>query len=430
MRKSRYAVLGSAALAMMLYAQEAEASTYQVQPGDSLWKVANAHKVTVDQIVQWNNLSSTVIYPQQTLKVANTTTTTPKPTTKPSTPAPSTSATTYTVQSGDSLSKIGAQHKVSVADLKKWNNLKSDLIYVGQKLTINGTASTPTQPSQPTQPTQPTQPAPTTTTTYTVVSGDSLSKIGSKFKVSVADIKKWNNLTSDLIFVGQKLKINGAGAAPSQPSQPTQPTQPTQPAPATTTTYTVVSGDSLSKIAVKFKTTVANIKEWNKLTSDVIFVGQKLTIGGAAAAPTQPVANPSPTKPPEPAKPPVDAAQAEKIVAIATSMVGVPYLWGGSTPAGFDCSGFIYYVYQQAGIPIPRTNSKGMDARSYYLDAPQVGDLVFFANTYTSGISHLGIYIGNNQFIHAGSKGITITSLNDSYWKKHFDSYKRFYAAD
>lgn len=411
----------------MLYAQEAEASTYQVKPGDSLWKVANAHKVTVDQIVQWNNLSSTVIYPQQTLKVANTTTTTPKPATKPSTPAPSTSATTYTVKAGDSLSKIGAAHKVSVADLKKWNNLKSDLIFVGQKLAIQGSAAAPSQPTQPTQPSQPSQPAPSTTT-YTVVSGDSLSKIGSKFKVSVADLKKWNNLKSDLIFVGQKLKVNGTVSAPSQPTQPTQPTQPVPP--STETTYTVVAGDSLSKIASKFSVTVAKLKQWNNLRSDVIYVGQKIVVSGTATPPTQPVVNPSPTKPPEPAKPPVDAAQAEKVVAIATSMLGVPYLWGGSTPAGFDCSGFIYYVYQQAGIPIQRTNSKGMDARSYYLDAPQVGDLVFFANTYTSGISHLGIYIGNNQFIHAGSKGITITSLNDSYWKKHFDSYKRFYAAD
>lgn len=429
MRKSRYAVLGSAALALMLYAQEAEASTYQVKPGDSLWKVANAHKVTVDQIVQWNNLSSTVIYPQQTLKVANTTTTTPKPATKPATPAPSSSATTYTVKSGDSLSKIGAAHKVSVADLKKWNNLKSDLIFVGQKLAIQGSAAAPSQPAQPTQPTQPSQPSQPTpsTTTYTVVSGDSLSKIGNKFKVSVADLKKWNNLKSDLIFVGQKLKVNGTATAPA----PTQPTQPTQPAPPSTeTTYTVVAGDSLSKIASKFSVTVAKLKEWNNLRSDIIYVGQKLVISGTAAPPTKPVVNPSPTKPPEPAKPPVDAAQAEKVVAIATSMLGVPYLWGGSTPAGFDCSGFIYYVYQQAGIPIPRTNSKGMDARSYYLDAPQVGDLVFFANTYTSGISHLGIYIGNNQFIHAGSKGISINSLDDSYWKKHFDSYKRFYAAD
>lgn len=411
----------------MLYAQDAEASTYQVKPGDSLWKVANAHKITVDQIITWNNLSNSIIYPNQTLRVAPTAPTATPTTQKPATSVPTT-GTTYTVVAGDSLSKIGAQHKVSVAQLQQWNNLSSTLIFVGQKLTINGAAapSAPSRPVQPTQPTQPSQP-PASSTTYVVKAGDSLSKIGAQHKVTVAQLQQWNNLTSTLIFVGQKLTINGA-AAPSTPSQPTQPTQPA--APVVETTYTVVSGDSLSKIAVKFKITVAKLKEWNALTSDTIFVGQKLAVTGPAGSTTQPVANPAPTKPPAPAKPPVNATQAEKIISVAKSMLGVPYVWGGSTPAGFDCSGFIHYVYQQAGISVPRTNSKGMDARSYYLDAPQVGDLVFFANTYTSGISHLGIYIGNNQFIHAGSKGITITSLNDSYWKKHFDSYKRFYSAD
>jgi len=404
----------------MLYAQDAEASTYQVKTGDSLWKVANTHKITVEQIKQWNKLTSDIIYPNQQLVVATTTTSTP---TKPSTStAPATSATTYTVVAGDSLSKIGANHKVSVSNLKQWNKLSSDMIFVGQKLTINGASQANTTPTQPVQPTQPSQPAPATTT-YIVKAGDSLSKIGVQYKVTVTQLKQWNNLTSDMIFVGQKLTINGGTApAPTQPVQPTQPTLPTTP--VSQSTYTVVAGDSLSKIASKFTTTVAKLKEWNALRSDTIYIGQKLAVTGPSGSITQPVVNPAP------AKPPVNASQAEKIVSVAKSMLGVPYVWGGSTPAGFDCSGFIYYVYQQAGINIPRTNSKGMDARSYDLDAPQVGDLVFFANTYTSGISHLGIYVGNNQFIHAGSKGITITSLDDSYWKKHFDSYKRFYAAD
>ena len=97
---------------------------------------------------------------------------------------------------------------------------------------------------------------------------------------------------------------------------------------------------------------------------------------------------------------------------------------------GFDCSGFIYYVYNQAGVSIPRTNAKGFDARSYEVSKPQVGDLVFFKNTYTAGISHVGIYIGNNQFLHAGGDRVQVTSLSDSYWSKHFDSFKRLYSMD
>ncbi|XKH50437.1 LysM peptidoglycan-binding domain-containing protein [Chryseomicrobium palamuruense] len=419
MKKVTYSVLGTTALSLMLYAQSAEASTYEVKSGDSLWKVAQAHKVTITNLKQWNNLTSDMIHPNQTLKVASTATapsTTPPVTQQPANTPSVNVGGTYTVVAGDSLSKIASQFKTTVSAIQSANNLSGTLIFVNQKLAIPGNSSP--APSQPTQPSQPTTPAPGATT-YTVVAGDSLSKIGSKFKVTVADLKKWNGITTDLIRVGQKLSI----VATSTPA-PTQPTQPTTPVPANPTTYTVVAGDSLSKIGSRYKVSVANIKSWNNLTSDIIFVGQKLSLQQGAVE-TKPVAAPTQPKPPV-----VSGTQAQKIVQIAQSFIGVPYVWGGSTPAGFDCSGFIHYVYKQAGISVPRTNSKGMDARSYYLDQPQVGDLVFFANTYTSGISHLGIYIGNNQFIHAGSKGITVTSLNDSYWKKHFDSYKRFYSAD
>ena len=115
-------------------------------------------------------------------------------------------------------------------------------------------------------------------------------------------------------------------------------------------------------------------------------------------------------------------------IKLAMSLQGTPYVWGGSSTSGFDCSGFLYYIYSKAGVDIPRTNTVGYDARSYEVDKPQVGDLVFFKNTYQAGISHAGIYIGNNQFIHAGGDRVQVTNLNDSYWSKHFDSFKRLYA--
>lgn len=112
---------------------------------------------------------------------------------------------------------------------------------------------------------------------------------------------------------------------------------------------------------------------------------------------------------------------AEKIIATAKQYIGVPYLWGGATPSGFDCSGFVQYVFKKHGITLPRTSKEQYTVGTYVSRANlKVGDLVFF-NTSGSGISHLGIYIGNDQFIHSStSKGVTITSLSSSYWSSRY----------
>ncbi|MFJ7857510.1 NlpC/P60 family protein [Peribacillus sp. NPDC097206] len=103
----------------------------------------------------------------------------------------------------------------------------------------------------------------------------------------------------------------------------------------------------------------------------------------------------------------------------AKTLIGSPYKWAGTTPAGFDCSGFIYYVFQKSqGITLPRTTSQLYGNTGLKVSTPSKGDLVFFdTSSGKTGVSHAGIYIGNNQFIHASSsKGITITDMNNSYW--------------
>lgn len=339
---------------------------------------------------------------------------------------------THQVKSGDSLWKIANTYSTTVAQLREWNHLKSDLIFPNQTLVITADAK---QETAPTEPASTTQPAPQVTTakTHTVKSGDSLYKIGQKYKVSVAQLYEWNQLKSDLIHPGQKLKVSKPTVQTntSSSSNQTEPKQENQKVEQSTATYKVVSGDTLSHIARKYNTTVAQLKSANGLKSDLIRVGQVLKVGTAnTTAPTAPT-TPAKSETPKQAAPkqesPKVSSEAEKLIEVAKSALGIAYVWGGTTLAGFDCSGFIYYAFNQSGQKIPRTNTDGYYDRSYYVDKPQPGDLVFFRNTYKSGISHMGIYLGNNEFIHASSKKVEITSLDNSYWKSKFDGFKKFY---
>ncbi|MFJ7977713.1 NlpC/P60 family protein [Peribacillus sp. NPDC096379] len=124
-----------------------------------------------------------------------------------------------------------------------------------------------------------------------------------------------------------------------------------------------------------------------------------------------------------------EAATEKDLISIAKSYLGVPYLTGGSTPSGFDCSGFLIYVFNKLGVSLPRTAAEQATVgKSVDKSSLQPGDLVFFKNTVSgkSGITHSGIYVGDNSFISAtSSKGIAIVSLNNTYWAPKYTGAKR-----
>ncbi|KUP04445.1 hypothetical protein Q75_15440 [Bacillus coahuilensis p1.1.43] len=110
----------------------------------------------------------------------------------------------------------------------------------------------------------------------------------------------------------------------------------------------------------------------------------------------------------------VETSKAQIIVEEAKKYMGVRYVYGGTTPSGFDCSGYIGYVFKQHGISLPRTTS-GLNTLPK-VSNPKPGDILLF-NTSGSGVSHAGIFLGNDQFIHSGSStGVAISSLSNSYW--------------
>lgn len=350
-KKIFFSVTASAVVASAFFAvDEAEASSYKVKSGDSLWKIAQQHSTSVSTLKSINNLSSDVIYPNQVLKTSKSSSgssSNSNSSNSSSNSNSSSSSSSYTVKRGDTLSGIASKHGISLSNLMKWNNLSTTLIYPGDKFVVSKNGSSNSGSNSGSSNSGNSNSG--SSKVHTVKSGDTLSSLAKKYNTSVSNLKKWNNLNSSLIIVGQKLNVSSTGS----------------------------SGNS-------------NSGSNSSSNADVDY-------------------------------------NVDKLISTAKSLNGTPYVWGGSTPSGFDCSGFIYHVYNKAGKGISRTSSQGYFDRSYYVNSPQKGDLVFFKNTYKSGISHLGIYIGNNQFIHAGSSGVQITSLDNSYWSKHFDSFKRFY---
>jgi cell wall-associated NlpC family hydrolase len=119
------------------------------------------------------------------------------------------------------------------------------------------------------------------------------------------------------------------------------------------------------------------------------------------------------------------SAIASSLTRSAMRFIGVPYVFGGTHPSGFDCSGYVQHVYGMNGVRLPRTADAQFDAGRKISAKIVPGDLVFF-HTYAPGVSHVGIYLGNSKFIHASaSRGVAVSSLHDRYWAPRYVGAKR-----
>ena len=205
-------------------------NSYVVKSGDTLWSIAKKYGVSVDELKEKNNLNSNALSINQVLLI---------PTVLEEVPEEETGEY-YTVVSGDTLYSIANKYGLTVDELKSLNNLSSNLLSIGQRLLVKPTTAS------------------TTEETYTVKKGDNLYQIALQFDTTVDALKTLNGLTSNLLSIGQVLKI------PSSSSNEI--------------VYTVVSGDNLYQIARRFGTTVAAIMSRNNLTNNMLSIGQKLII--------------------------------------------------------------------------------------------------------------------------------------------------------
>lgn len=214
---------------------EVTGNIYTVQKGDTLYSIANRFGLTVDELKSLNNLTSNTLSVGQQLII------------KSNNSNGSGNYKNYVVQKGDSLWKIATDNGITVQDLIDFNNLTNTTLSIGQTLLIPISNNNNGNNNQG-------------TTTYTVVAGDSLYSIAKKFNVTVNELKNVNNLTSNLLTIGQVLKIPTGSSSNNQ------------------FIYTVVAGDSLWKIANENGITIEDIVNANNLTSTILSIGQQLII--------------------------------------------------------------------------------------------------------------------------------------------------------
>lgn len=209
--------------------------TYVVQKGDSLWSIANANNTTVDELVNLNDLVGNTIYVGQVLQIPNSGSDINVPDTQ----------SVYVVQKGDTLYSIAQRYNTTPSAIISLNNLSTDVLSVGQTLTIPADVESTGEDI--------------VTNTYVVQRGDSLYSIAREYGVSVERLREENGLTTDVLTIGQVLTIPGVSNN-------------------TTNLYVVQKGDSLWSIANRFGVSINAIRMINNLTSDVLGIGQTLII--------------------------------------------------------------------------------------------------------------------------------------------------------
>ncbi len=356
-----------------------------------------------------------------------------------SAPAPAAAAGVYFVKAGDTLSSISRVFGVKVDSIRELNRLRTDDLSPGDKLRLPDAAPAPAPiadaaPRRGVSSERVLQAVCREETVYhTVARGDTLSSIANRFSTELDRLLQLNGMRKTArLSIGQKIIVRKSGPR----------------------SHTVARGETLSRIAARYGVPAGEIARLNRLEKSKLAVGQQLVIepcdpyasAGSAPPPLDgpdsagltvggPVSTSTASAAPGAAGRSVAApaaAIAERVINLARTMLNVPYRFGGSTLRGIDCSAYVQRVFGLMDVRIPRT------AREQYSvgaridrDDIQVGDLIFF-RTYASFPSHVGIYLGENLFIHASSmvRKVAIDSLDLPYYRRRFIGARRLVVDD
>jgi len=280
--------------------------------------------------------------------------------------------------------------------------------------------------------------------TYTVKKGDNIWQISKRFSVSVDEIKKANKLKNNKLQVGMNLQI------PVETNKTTKNSKVIKNKEIEPQYHTVKKGENLFRIAKKYNLSVDELKRLNNLNNNKVSIGQKLLVKTplkthenisirqdekVPTISTAKIDNDIKLDELEELKSSEDLSQmsiTERLLLFAKKMLHLPYKFGGNNFNGLDCSFFVKKVYSMVGVDLPRSAREQFEVgMPISKDELKPGDLVFF-RTYAKFPSHVGIYLGDNLFIHASSrsKKVTIDSLEAPYYFSRFIGAKRILGID
>lgn len=452
--------------------------TYTVQSGDSLWAIAQKFNTNVDHLKQLNGLTSNLIYVGQTLKVDGQASAQPA---KAATPAPAKTvaqpvqqqvpvAKASVASSTQKAAPVQQAQQPSVQSTVKstpavQSTVKQTPVASSVSSAAPASSATQAQPATSSVATSKVAPAVSSSSATTVSSSQApVSSSASSASVSSSSASQQTVVSSSSSQTSVASSVSSAAPASSVSSQSSS----KQPVIAANhTTATVKSGDSLYAIAQEYGVSVASLREANPNLGNSLTVGQSLIVNNptknpAAASSSSQQAQASSASSQQQAPQAREAAapqartansqqaaqsnnnqqqnnnnqaaqassQAQQssttrtgsgnnVVSYAESFIGVPYVYGGTTPSGFDCSGFVQYVYNHFGKSLPRTTTQQENCGTQIpVSQAQPGDLYFWGNK--GSAYHVAICVGNGKYIAAPEPGQSVSIGSTQYFQPSF----------